>query len=176
MKSKEMCDKDVDGYSTPLEFVQNQYKFKETRDKILSDDPFSLTYVTDQFKTQQMCYKAVDDCLAALKCVLIGLLQVNLYTTLYADENMLCFNEDFGNVVFNCNEMGTLHVDLNCINLDNNNFDENDPDTIIHVRLFVGILNLKNVKHLKKYPNKWWNWCVSEDEKKEVDPMFNEEL
>ena len=40
MKSKEMCDKDVDGYSTPLEFVQNQYKFKETRDKILSDDPF----------------------------------------------------------------------------------------------------------------------------------------
>ena len=39
------------------------------RDKIISDDPFSLGYVPDQYKTQQMCDKAVDDCLAALKFV-----------------------------------------------------------------------------------------------------------
>ena len=49
-----------------------------------------------------------------------------------------------------------------------------------------GILNLKNVKHLKKlieelmpvawHPNRWWDWWVSEDEKKEIDPMFIEGL
>ena len=32
-------------------------------DKIISDDPFSIRYVSDQYKTQQMCDKAVDDSL-----------------------------------------------------------------------------------------------------------------
>ena len=26
------------------------------------------------------------------------------------------------------------------------------------------------------HPNRWWDWCVSEDEKKEIDPMFVDEL
>ena len=26
------------------------------------------------------------------------------------------------------------------------------------------------------HPNKWWDWCMSEDEKKEIDPVFIEEL
>ena len=26
------------------------------------------------------------------------------------------------------------------------------------------------------HPNRWWDWCVSENEKKEIDPMFIEEL
>ena len=59
-----------------------------------------------------------------------------LFTALYADENILCFDEDFGNVVINSNEMGILNVDLNNINL-GINFDEDDPGTIIHVRLLV---------------------------------------
>ena len=46
-----------------------------------------------------------------------------LYTTLYADENVFYFNEDSDNIVFSCNEMGILNIDLNNINLDNN-FDE----------------------------------------------------
>ena len=39
--------------------------------------------------------------------------------------------------------MDILSTDLNDINLDNN-FDEDDPDTIILIKL------LKNVEHLKK--------------------------
>ena len=26
------------------------------------------------------------------------------------------------------------------------------------------------------HPNRLWDWCMSEDEKKEIDPMFIEEL
>ena len=26
------------------------------------------------------------------------------------------------------------------------------------------------------HPNRWWNWCMSKDEKKEIDPMSIEEL
>ena len=26
------------------------------------------------------------------------------------------------------------------------------------------------------HPNRWWNWSMSEEEKKEIDPVFIEEL
>ena len=71
-----------------------------------------------------------------------------LFTALYADENILYFNEDSGNVLFNCNETGILNINLNNINFDND-FDENDPNTIIIIRISLGILNLKNAKQLK---------------------------
>ena len=46
---------------------------------------------------------------------------------MYADENILYFNEDSGDAVFNYHEMGIFNI-LNNTNLDNN-FDEGDPDT-----------------------------------------------
>ena len=71
----------------------------------------------------------------------IGLLQVKLlkklFTALYADDNILYFNEDSGDAVFSCNEMGILRIDLNNINLDDTNYDEDDPETIIYVRLLA---------------------------------------
>ena len=24
------------------------------------------------------------------------------------------------------------------------------------------------------HPNRWWDWCVAENQKKEIDPMFIE--
>ena len=50
-----------------------------------------------------------------------------------ADENILYFNEDSVDVVFDCNRMGIVNVDLNNINL-YNNFDEDDPNTIILIK------------------------------------------
>ena len=49
-------------------------------------------------------------------------------------------------VIFSCDEMGILTIDLNNINLDDTNYDEDDLKTISHLRLLV----LKNAKHLKK--------------------------
>ena len=62
-------------------------------DRIISDDPFWIRYVPDQYMTQQMCDKAADDCLAVLKLVpdwfvtskMIGM----LFTALHADESIL---------------------------------------------------------------------------------------
>ena len=79
-----------------------------------------------------MCYEAVDDSLEALKHILVGLVQVKrLKNSLYADENILYFNEDSGNVAFSCNEMGILNIDLDNINFDSN-FDEGDPDSYFY--------------------------------------------
>ena len=44
--------------------------------------------------------------------------------------------------------MGILNIDLNNINLDHN-FDEDDPDIIILIRLLAWH-NLKNTRNLKK--------------------------
>ena len=101
--------------------------------EFISVDPFSITYVPDQYKTQQMCDKAVDDCPAALKFVpdwFVISKMINIpFAALNADDNS-------GNVVFICNIMGIIKVDLNNINLDNN-FDEDDPETIILIRLLA---------------------------------------
>ena len=68
---------------------------------------------------------------------------------MYADENIVYFNEGSGDAVFNCNGMGILNIDLNNINLDNN-FDEDDPDTIILIRLLAGHIKFEKRKELKK--------------------------
>ena len=52
------------------------------------------------------------------------------------DENIDYFNEDSGDAVFNYNEMGIVNTDLYNITLDNN-FDKDDPDTIVLTRLLV---------------------------------------
>ena len=80
---------------------------------------------------------------------------------MYADENILYFNEDSCDVVFNYNEM----------------------TTIILVRLLAWHIKLEKRKELKKKiseelmpiawdPNRWWNLCVPEDEKKVIEPIF----
>ena len=98
---------------------------------------------------------------------------------MYADETTLYFNEDSGSVVFSCIETVIFNIDHNTINLDNN-FDEDDPDTIIiHIRLLAWHIKFEKRKALKDlpiawYPKRWWNICMSEDEKKDIEPIFTE--
>ena len=127
-----------------------------------------------------MCDEVVDDCLVALKFVpdwfVTSEMIIKLFTALHADENILYFNEGSGDAVFNCNGMGVLNIDLNNINPDNN-FDEDDPYTIILIRILAWhIIFEKRKEHKNELreelmsvagdPNRWWNWCMSEDEKK----------
>ena len=101
-----------------------------------------------------MCEKAVDDCLAALKFVpdwfVTSKMIKILFNALYADESILYFNDDSSNVVFHCNGMGILNIDLINIGLDDANYDEDDPDTIIHVRILAWHIKFEKRKHLKK--------------------------
>ena len=87
-----------------------------------------------------MCGEAVDDSLASLKLIpnwfVTSKMTKNLYTALYANDGLLFFNEDSGDVTVCCNEMGILSVHLYNINLDNNS-DEDDPATTILIRLLA---------------------------------------
>ena len=141
----------------PLIYIPDRYKTQEMCDRIISDDSFSLRYVPHQYKTQQMCDKALDHCLAALKFVpdwsVTSKMIKILFTFLYADENIFCFNEDSGNVVFIWNGIGIFNIDLNSNNLDDTNYEEDDPDIIIHVRLLVWHTKFEKRKALKKELN-----------------------
>ena len=44
---------------------------------------------------------------------------------------------DSGDAVFSCNEMHILSIDLNNIELDDTNYDEGEPETIIHIKLLA---------------------------------------
>ena len=50
---------------------------------------------------------------------------------------MLFFNEDSDDFIVFCNERGILSLYRNKINLDDINYDEDDVDAIIHIRLLA---------------------------------------
>ena len=98
-----------------------------------------------------MCDEAIDDSLAALKLFqdwfVTSKMIKKLYTALYAGDGLLFLDENFGNVSFCCNEMGFLSVNDNSINLDNN-FDEDDSDTVILIKLLAWHSKFKKLKAL----------------------------
>ena len=64
-------------------------------------------------------------------------------------KNIVNFKEDSGSFVFNCNGMGIINININNIDLDNN-FDEDDPDAIILIRLLARRIIFEKRKALKK--------------------------
>ena len=159
-------------------------------DKAFFEDPFMLKYCLDRYKTQEMCGKAVDDFLPTLKFVpdwlVTSKMIKKLYDTVFADDDILFFVEDSGNVSFLSDEMGILSVNLDNINLYDGNFYEDDPETIIYVRLFAEHYRYKKRKVFTKeiskklmivawHPTRWLDWYMPVDEKKEVELVFSDE-
>ena len=100
-----------------------------------------------------MCDKAVVDSLATLKFIsdwfVTSKMIEKLFTSLYGDKKIFYFEENSRNVVFNCNGMDILNIDLNNINLDNN-FDEDYPDTITLIRPLAWDIEFEKGKALNK--------------------------
>ena len=98
------------------------------RDRVVSEDSFSILYCPDKYETQRMC----DNAVAALKLIhewfVTSKMIKKLFAALHPYKNILYFKKDSDNVLFNCNEMGILNIDLN-------NFDEDDPITTNLIRL-----------------------------------------
>ena len=69
----------------------------------------------------------------------------------YVRINIFCLEIPSGAdfFVFNCNGMGIINININNIDLDNN-FDEDDPDAIILIRLLARRITFEKRKALKK--------------------------
>ena len=101
--TQEMCDKAVNNFFLYLILFLTNIKIKKC-DNVVSKDPFSIVYCPDKYKTQRTCDETVDNSLSALKLVsdwFVTSKQIKkVFTAFYADENILYFNENSGNVVF----------------------------------------------------------------------------
>ena len=76
--------------------------------------------------------------------------------------------------------MGIFSVDLNNIDLNDVNFDEDDPKPIIHVIYMAWHITFKQRNRFKKdlnkkfmsvawHPTRHGDWCMSGDKKKEAE-------
>ena len=147
-----MCDNAVNRCFFVFYSIPDQYKTQELCYIVIPEDPSLIVYCPDKYKTQRMRDEAVEDCLAALRLVsdwfVTSEMIKKLFTALYADENILYFNESSGDAVFNCNGLGILnidHKDHNTTTLDDN-FGEDDPDTIILIRFLFLHINFEKRK------------------------------
>ena len=99
-------------------------------------------------------WEAVDDFLSTFKFVpdwfVASKMIKNIVIALYADENIIYFNDYSGDSVFSCNEIAILSMDLTAIIPDDTNYDEHDPETIIHIRLMVLHIKFDKRKAFKK--------------------------
>ena len=107
---------------------------------------------------------------------------------------MLFFDEHFSKVTFIANDMGILGVDLDKINFDDdNNFQEDNPEIIIHAKILAWHSKFEQPKARKEryyhilfyrhflffsnlklawHPTRWWDWCLSKDKKKSSGANF----
>ena len=116
--------------------VPDWYKTQEMCDKDISNDTFVLKYCIDRQRTQKIFDKTIDDFLPAFvpDWFVTSKMIKKFHNALFTDDDILFFYEDSSNVLFSSDEIGILRVDLNIINRDCVNFDEDDPETIIHLR------------------------------------------
>ena len=146
-----MCIEAVHRCLFVFESCPDQYKTQKICDLVVSSYPSLIVYGSDKYITGKMCNETVCDSLATLKLILDWFLTskmiIKLYTTLYADENILYFNEDSGDAAFVGNEMSILSI--NSINL-HNNFEGDNPDTIILIWLLTWDSKFQKHKALKK--------------------------
>ena len=110
-------------------------------DKAVFKDLFMLKNCFDRYKTQEMCDKAVDVFLTTLKFIpdwfVTSKMIKKLADDLFSNNYTVFVNVDSNNVTFFSDKMGNFSVDLNKINVDDVNFNEDDPESIIHFRFMI---------------------------------------
>ena len=115
---------------------------------------FLFDYIPDWSETQKMCDEAVVNSLAALKLVpdwfITSQILEKFSDSLLANDDVLIFDEYFGKVTFYANQIGILGVDFDKLTLMVIIIYQNDPDTILNVRLLVWRNKLEKRKGFQK--------------------------
>ena len=137
-----MCNEAMRIEPYSLEFVPDHLKTQEMCDKAVEIDPFILWYIPDNLKTQGMCIRAVERGLTLLEYV----------------------PDWFG---------ARGQIDL----WHNDDYWHDDNKLI---RWYEGYKKRKDQKAKLKeelmpiswHPSRWWDWCMLEDQKKETEKKF----
>ena len=100
-----------------------------------------------------MCDKAADACQSLLKFVpdwfVTNKMLEHLDNAVFFNDGKVFVNTDSYVSIFS-DDMGLVNVDVNNFSLSDNNFDFDDPETVIHVKLVTWCKKLKQRKACKK--------------------------
>ena len=100
-----------------------------------------LKYCLDRYKTQEICDKVVDICLPTLNflpdCFVTNEMLEKLDNIAFSIDDIDLNDADCDNVTLFSNDIGLVTIDLNNINIDDDNFEEEDPETIVLIRVIV---------------------------------------
>ena len=135
-KTQEMCDTVASHDSTLIVYCPDKYITQKMYDEAVDEDPFLIIYCPDKYIYSLAVLILIPDWIVTSKRI------KKPFTALYADDYICYFEEDSGDVIFNCSEIGIPNISLD------NKFDEVDPDSIILMRLFAWYIKFK--KELKK--------------------------
>ena len=113
-----------------------------------------LKYCPDKLTPKKMCDKAIDACLPALNLVPLWFFRSKmikkLHDDLFSNDDVILVNIDSNYVTLFSDEMGILSVDINNSSFDDVNFDKDDPETTIQVRLMAWCNRYKKCSSWKK--------------------------
>ena len=120
--------------------VSNCYKTQKMCKKAVGACPFMLDCVPHRYKMKDMCDKAVDACLLLLQFVLdlfvTNKMLKDLDDAVSFNDDIVFVNSDSDNVSFFNDNIGLVSVDLNNGSLDDDNSDDDhDIETNINDRL-----------------------------------------
>ena len=136
LKTKGMCDKAVRRDPWLLFDVLHHFKSQEMCKRVVEENPQVLKYVPDQFKIQKMCDDAVSN-----------------------DPSSLQYIPDW---LVTQKQIGRWYDDIEYL-------DDDEPDKWYNVYQKRKVQKAQIKEELMPiawHPSKWWDWCLSEDEKK----------
>ena len=146
-----MCEKAVKDEPYVMKYVPDHFKTQKMCYKAVKNDPSFLQLVSDHFKTQKLCYKAVKNDPSFLQSVPDWFITKEWIDMWYDDDKDKSFE---------------LYDDV----LDKYNFFEWYEG--YHKRKAQKAKIKDELIPIAWHPSRYWDWCISEDEKKETEKLW----
>ena len=142
LKTLEMCERAIEKYRQVIEFIPDYLKTQEACEKVAEKYPYNLAFIPDYFKTQEMCNEAV--------------------------QKRQCLLEYIPDWFVTQHQIKIWHDDDGCYNDDKliDRYNDYKKRRILKASIKEGLLPVA------WHPSRYWDWCVSEDEKRGTDKLW----
>ena len=161
-----MCERAVENEAEAPEFVSDHLKAQGMCERAVENEPDALEFVPDHFKTQEMCERIIEK----------GPWELNFIPNhLKMKEMCVRAAEKYPQIVEFVPDWLVMQGQVKIWH--NHNYYSKDDDLI---KWHDGYQKRKVQKAQIKeelifiawHPSRWWDWCMSEDEKRETEKLW----
>ena len=142
LKTLEMCERAVEKYTQTIELISCHLKTQEMCGRAVEKCPYNLALISDHFKTQEMCNEAVD-----IEPLLLAYVP-DLFVTqqqikIWHDDAYYCNNDKLIKWYEGCQKWKAQKAKIK-----------------------------KELMRIAWHPSRYWDWRMSEDEKRETEKLW----